>query len=111
MTIVEVSTPPGGLELLCYTPEEFEEKREEMGIVRVAIKKGSSSSTGSARARAGNLKLKHHGIRLMRQPLVKLARPSAYAPREHRILKPWLFTVVVLGEKKILLPVSCPSCP
>lgn len=31
---------PGGLELLCYTPEEFEAKREEMGIVRVAVTEG-----------------------------------------------------------------------
>ncbi len=31
---------PGGLELLCYTPEEFEAKREEMGIVRVAVMEG-----------------------------------------------------------------------
>lgn len=31
---------PGGLELLCYTPEEFEEKRQEMGIVRVALEEG-----------------------------------------------------------------------
>ena len=31
---------PAGLELLCYTPEEFEEKREELGIVRVAAEQG-----------------------------------------------------------------------
>jgi hypothetical protein len=31
---------PGGLELLCYTPDEFEAKREEMGIVRVALEEG-----------------------------------------------------------------------
>jgi len=31
---------PGGLELLCYTPEEFEEKRQELGIVRVAVEQG-----------------------------------------------------------------------
>jgi predicted nucleotidyltransferase len=31
---------PGGLELLCYTPEEFEEKRQELGIVRVALEEG-----------------------------------------------------------------------
>ena len=30
----------GGLELLCYTPEEFERKREELGIVRVAVQEG-----------------------------------------------------------------------
>jgi predicted nucleotidyltransferase len=31
---------PGGLELLCYTPAEFEGKREELGIVRVALEEG-----------------------------------------------------------------------
>jgi predicted nucleotidyltransferase len=31
---------PPGLELLCYTPEEFEEKRNELGIVRVALEEG-----------------------------------------------------------------------
>lgn len=31
---------PAGLELLCYTPQEFEEKREELGIVRVAAEQG-----------------------------------------------------------------------
>lgn len=33
---------PGGLEILCYTPEEFEEKSREMGIVRVALEEGFS---------------------------------------------------------------------
>jgi predicted nucleotidyltransferase len=31
---------PGGLELLCYSPQEFDAKREELGIVRVAVKEG-----------------------------------------------------------------------
>jgi predicted nucleotidyltransferase len=31
---------PGGIEFLCYTPEEFETKREELGIVRVAVETG-----------------------------------------------------------------------
>jgi predicted nucleotidyltransferase len=31
---------PPGLELLCYTPQEFEEKRQEFGIVRVATEEG-----------------------------------------------------------------------
>jgi uncharacterized protein len=31
---------PAGLELLCYTPEEFEEKRREFGIVRIATEQG-----------------------------------------------------------------------
>ena len=31
---------PGALELLCYTPGEFEEKSRELGIVRVALDEG-----------------------------------------------------------------------
>jgi len=31
---------PGGLELLGYTPEEFEERRQELGIVGVALEEG-----------------------------------------------------------------------
>jgi len=38
--VLEALDYPAGLELLCYTPEEFEEKREEFGIVRVALKEG-----------------------------------------------------------------------
>jgi predicted nucleotidyltransferase len=38
--VLEALDSPGGLELLCYTPEEFKEKRREMGIVRVAVKEG-----------------------------------------------------------------------
>jgi len=38
--VLETLDYPGGLELLCYTPEEFEAKREEMGIVRVAMTEG-----------------------------------------------------------------------
>ena len=38
--VLEALDYPGGLELLCYTPEEFEEKREEFGIVRVALAEG-----------------------------------------------------------------------
>jgi predicted nucleotidyltransferase len=38
--VLEALDYPGGLELLCYTPEEFEAKREEMGIVRVAVEEG-----------------------------------------------------------------------
>lgn len=38
--VLESLDYPGGLELLCYTPEEFETKREEMGIVRVAVMEG-----------------------------------------------------------------------
>jgi predicted nucleotidyltransferase len=38
--ILELLDYPGGLELLCYTPREFEEKREEYGIVRVALQEG-----------------------------------------------------------------------
>ncbi len=39
--VLESLDYPGGLEILCYTPEEFEEKREEMGIVRVAVEEGT----------------------------------------------------------------------
>jgi hypothetical protein len=39
-TILELLDYPGGLELLCYTPDEFEAKREELGIVRVALEEG-----------------------------------------------------------------------
>ena len=38
--VLESLDYPGGLELLCYTPEEFERKREELGIVCVAVKEG-----------------------------------------------------------------------
>lgn len=31
---------PLNLELLCYTPEEFERKRKEIGTVRQAVKEG-----------------------------------------------------------------------
>jgi predicted nucleotidyltransferase len=29
-----------GVELLCYTPEEFDRKRQEIGIVREAVREG-----------------------------------------------------------------------
>lgn len=38
--ILELLDYPGGLELLCYTPQEFEEKRQEFGIVRIAVEEG-----------------------------------------------------------------------
>lgn len=38
--VLEALDYVGGLELLCYTPEEFERKREELGIVRVAVTEG-----------------------------------------------------------------------
>ena len=38
--VLELLDYPGGLELLCYTPEEFEEKRRELGIVHVALEEG-----------------------------------------------------------------------
>ncbi len=40
VAILELLGYPGGLELLCYTPDEFEEKRQELGIVRVALEEG-----------------------------------------------------------------------
>jgi uncharacterized protein len=39
-TVLEMLDYPGGLELLCYTPDEFEQKRHELGIVRVAVEEG-----------------------------------------------------------------------
>jgi predicted nucleotidyltransferase len=38
--VLEMLDYPGGLELLCYTPEELEQKRHELGIVRVALDEG-----------------------------------------------------------------------
>jgi uncharacterized protein len=38
--VLEALDYPRGLELLCYTPAEFEEKRQEFGIIRVAIEEG-----------------------------------------------------------------------
>ena len=40
VAILELLDYPSGLELLCYTPEEFEEKRQELGIVHIAIEEG-----------------------------------------------------------------------
>ena len=40
VVVLKAQDYPAGLELLCYTPEEFEEKREEFGIVRVALEEG-----------------------------------------------------------------------
>jgi predicted nucleotidyltransferase len=39
-TVLELLDYPGGLEMLCYTPEEFDERRQELGIVRVALEEG-----------------------------------------------------------------------
>jgi predicted nucleotidyltransferase len=38
--IVEDCNIPFAVELLCYTPEEYERKREELGIVQRASKEG-----------------------------------------------------------------------
>ncbi len=40
VAVLELLAYPGGLEMLCYTPEEFEQKRQELGIVRVALEQG-----------------------------------------------------------------------
>ena len=40
VAVLELLDYPAGLELLCYTPEEFERKRAELGIVRVALEEG-----------------------------------------------------------------------
>lgn len=36
--VLELIEPPVGIDLLCYTPEEFERKKEEIGIVRESLK-------------------------------------------------------------------------
>ena len=40
VAVLEALGFPAGLELLCYTPEEFQDKRQEFGIVRVASEQG-----------------------------------------------------------------------
>jgi predicted nucleotidyltransferase len=40
VAVLEVLDYPAGLEVLCYTPEEFGEKREELGLVRIASEEG-----------------------------------------------------------------------
>jgi predicted nucleotidyltransferase len=40
VVVLEALGYPGALDLLCYTPEEFEERRHELGIVRVAVEEG-----------------------------------------------------------------------
>jgi predicted nucleotidyltransferase len=44
VAVLEALDYPAGLELLCYTPEEFAAKRDEYGIVRVALEEGISVS-------------------------------------------------------------------
>ena len=44
VAVLELLNYPGGLELLCYSPEEFEQKRQELGIVRVALEHGVTLS-------------------------------------------------------------------
>jgi hypothetical protein len=39
-SVLELLDFPGGLELLCYTPEEFDERSQVLGIVRVAVEQG-----------------------------------------------------------------------
>jgi predicted nucleotidyltransferase len=36
--VLEIIDPPVGIDLLCYTPEEFARKREEIGIVQESLK-------------------------------------------------------------------------
>ena len=38
--VLELLDYPAGLEILCYTPEEFDQKRQELGIIRVAVEEG-----------------------------------------------------------------------
>ena len=42
VAVLEALDYPAGLELLCYTPEEFAAKRDEFGVVRVALEEGIS---------------------------------------------------------------------
>ena len=36
--VLELIDPPVGIDLLCYTPEEFTRKREEIGLVQESLK-------------------------------------------------------------------------
>jgi len=36
--VLELIEPPVAIDLLCYTPEEFKRKKEEIGIVRESLK-------------------------------------------------------------------------
>ncbi len=38
--VLEALQLPFGVDLLCYTPDEFSRKREELGIVRTALTEG-----------------------------------------------------------------------
>lgn len=38
--VIEALEIPFGVDLLCYTPEEYRQKREELGIVRSATAQG-----------------------------------------------------------------------
>jgi hypothetical protein len=40
MVYREVLDLPASFDILCYTPEEFERKKREIGIVREAVKEG-----------------------------------------------------------------------
>ena len=36
--VLELIDPPVGIDILCYTPEEFARKKEEIGIVQESLK-------------------------------------------------------------------------
>ena len=38
--IIEFWNPPIDLEVICYTPEEFEKKKKQIGIVKTAVEEG-----------------------------------------------------------------------
>ena len=38
--------PPFAVDFLCYTPEEFDTKRDELGIVSLALEEGVALSSG-----------------------------------------------------------------
>ena len=40
VAVLEAIGAPFGMDLLCYTPDEFERKAEEIGIVRTAMETG-----------------------------------------------------------------------
>ena len=48
-TVLVDLDPPFAVDLLCYTPEEFRRKREELGIVSLALEEGLPLPARAAR--------------------------------------------------------------
>ena len=42
LRILEALDPPFAIDVLCYTPEEYARKRQELGIVRTATAEGTA---------------------------------------------------------------------